>query len=164
MRNRTMLITLIASAVACSAPAPTVSVATATPTVASTTSSPSFTTRAIPTLTPADTLSAPIPSPNAQFVWFVLPAGCSLVGAPIVGSDYSQWQFDCGTAANRDARGTLAPALTQQGWTSCGVGLGSGTWKKGDLRLIVTEGSGVPGPSGFPTLTQPARPGGTACG
>ena len=154
-----VLAILMILAVACSAPAPTVSVATATPTVASTTSSPSFTSRAIPTLTPADTLSAPIPSPNAQFVWFVLPAGCSLVGAPIVGSDYSRWQFDCGTAANRDARGTLAPALTQQAWTSCGVGLGNATWMKAEMRLIVSEGSGVPGPSGLPTPDPTCTPG-----
>lgn len=100
------------------------------------------------------------PRPNA----FVLPHGCGYVGSPTVGTDYSAWQFDCGDGANHDARGALAYSFAQQGWTSCGVGLGSGTWKKGDLRLIVSEGSAVPGPSGLPTLKQPARPGGTACG
>jgi hypothetical protein len=105
-----------------------------------------------------------VSSPSARPVGFVLPAGCSFVGSPVLGNDYSQWQFDCGATANRDARGTLAPAFTQQGWTSCGVGLGSATWMNGAMRLVVSEGSGVPGPSGLPTLTQPARAIQTACG
>jgi len=105
-----------------------------------------------------------VSTPSARPVGFVLPAGCSFVGTPVVGSDYSQWQFDCGTVANRDARGTLAPAFTQQAWVGCGVGLGSATWMKGVMRLVVSEGSGAPGPSGLPTLTQPARTVQTACG
>jgi hypothetical protein len=100
------------------------------------------------------------PTPNA----FMLPPGCGYVGSPTVGTDYSAWKFDCGEGANHDARGAIAYSLAQQGWTGCGVGLGSATWMKGDLRLIVSEGSGVPGTNGLPTLTQPARPGGTACG
>jgi hypothetical protein len=100
------------------------------------------------------------PTPNA----FVLPPGCGYVGSPTVGTDYSAWKFDCGEGANHDACGALAYSLAQQGWTGCGVGLGSATWMKGDMRLIVTEGSAVPGPSGLPTLTQPAHPSGTACG
>jgi hypothetical protein len=100
------------------------------------------------------------PKPNA----FVLPLGCGFGGSPTVGTDQSSWQFDCGEGANHDARGALAYSLAQQGWTSCGMGLGSATWMKGDLRLVVSEGSGVPGPSGLPTLTQPARTVQTGCG
>jgi hypothetical protein len=107
-----------------------------------------------------ETVASIQPKPNA----FVLPLGCGYVGSPTVGTDYSAWQFDCGEGANHDARGALGYSLAQQGWTGCGVGLGNATWMKGDLRLIVSEGSAVPGPSGLPTLTQPARPGGTACG
>ena len=86
------------------------------------------------------------------------------MGSPVVGTDYSQWKFDCGSAANHDARGTLGPAFAAQGWTGCGVGLGSATWMKGDMRLTVTEGSGAAAPAGLPTLTQPARGIETACG
>lgn len=100
------------------------------------------------------------PKPNA----FVLPLGCGFGGAPTVGTDQSAWKFDCGEGANHDARGALAYSLTQQGWTGCGVGLGSATWMKGDLRLVVSEGSGASGPSGLPTLTQPARTVQTTCG
>jgi hypothetical protein len=95
---------------------------------------------------------------------FVLPPGCGFGGSPTVGTDLSSWKFDCGEGANHDARGALAYSLSQQGWTGCGVGLGSATWMKGDVRLIVSEGSGVPGLSGLPTLTQPARTIQTACG
>jgi hypothetical protein len=63
------------------------------------------------------------PKPNA----FVLAPGCGYVGSPITGTDQTAWKFDCGDAANHDARGALAYSLAQQGWTSCGVGLASGT-------------------------------------
>ena len=65
---------------------------------------------------------------------FVLPPGCGYAGAPTVGTDLSAWKFDCGEGANHDARAALAYSLSQQGWTGCGVGLGSATWKKGDLE------------------------------
>jgi hypothetical protein len=94
---------------------------------------------------------------------FVLPPGCGYAGAPTVGTDLSAWKFDCGAGANRDARGALGYSLSQQGWTGCGVGLGSATSMKGDLRLITSEGSGVPGIDGLPTISQPARTVQTAC-
>lgn len=112
-------------------------------------------------ITPVPT---PTQTPTPTAVGFTLPSGCSYVGPPVVGTGGSQWQFDCGSAANNNARGTLAPAFAAQSWISCGGGLGSGTWMKGDLRLIVTEGSGGPAPAGLPTLTQPARGIQTACG
>src|ERR1700694_722100 len=114
---------------------------------------------------PAVTASpSPTQTPSPTAVGFTLPAGCSYAGAPVVGTGGSQWKFDCGSAANDNARGALAPALAAQAWTSCGVGLGSGTWMKGDLRLIGAEGSGGPAPAGLPVLTQPTRGVGTACG
>ena len=108
--------------------------------------------------------SVPTPSSAGAPIGFALPAGCSFVGSPVVGSGGTQWQFDCGSAANRDARGTLAPAFTQQGWSSCGAVTATATWMKGDLRLLVAEGAGGSGSNAFPTLTQPAGPRGTACG
>jgi hypothetical protein len=107
-----------------------------------------------------DTSASVQPKPNA----FVLPPGCGYVGPATVGTDYSAWKFDCGEGANHDARGALAYSLTQQGWAGCGVGLGSASWMKGDLRLVVSEGSGAPGPGGLPILTQPARTVQTGCG
>lgn len=107
--------------------------------------------------------SASLP-PIPTAVGFTLPSICAYAGSPVVGTGGSQWKFDCGSGANRDARGTLAPALTAQGWISCGVGLGNGTWIKDDLRLIASEGSGAASPDGLPMLTQPTRGIGTACG
>jgi hypothetical protein len=104
------------------------------------------------------------PSRPASAVGFTLPSGCSYAGSPVVGTGGSQWKFDCGGALNNNARGALAPAFVAQSWIGCGVGLGSGWWMKGDLRLIVTEGSGGPAPAGLPTLTQPARGVQTGCG
>lgn len=107
-----------------------------------------------------DTAASIQPKPTG----FVLPLGCGFGGPPTVGTEYSAWKFDCGEGADHDARGALAYSLTQQGWTGCGVGLGSATWMRGDLRLVVSEGSAVSGPSGLPTLTQPARTVQTSCG
>ncbi len=136
-----------------------------TPTATSATPVPTSVVTPTPTAVAVTTAPAsPTASASPTPTGFVLPAGCSYVGSPVVGSDYSQWRFDCGAVANHDARGTLAPAFVQQGWMSCGVGLGSGTWKKADVRLIVSEGSGVPGPSGLPVLSQPANSVQIACG
>jgi hypothetical protein len=85
---------------------------------------------------------------------FALPQGCAFVGRPAAGADGISvvWKVDCGATANRDARGTLAPAFTAQGWTLCGSGLANATWRKDVLRLTVSEGSGAPGE--YPMLTQ----------
>lgn len=101
----------------------------------------------------------PTTSVNPRPAGFTLPLGCAYIGQPLSGTEYSQWDVDCGGASN-DARGTLAYPLTQQGWTSCGVGLGNASWAKGTARIIVTEGAG--GPGGYPKVTQPARPAATS--
>ena len=91
------------------------------------------------------------PSPTG----FVLPQGCAFVAPPVVGTDSTVWSVDCGAQANHDARGTLGPALTQQGWISCAIGLGSMYVKKNDVMLGVTESSLAPGE--YPGLTQFVR-------
>lgn len=107
------------------------------------------------------TSCTPTTTVNPRPVGFTLPLGCAYIGQPLSGTDYSQWDVDCGAPSN-DARGTLAYPLTQQGWTSCGVGLGNASWSKGTARITVSEGAG--GPGGYPKITQPARPAaGAAC-
>lgn len=101
----------------------------------------------------------PTSSVSPRPAGFTLPQGCAYIGQPVSGTEYSQWDVDCGGPSN-DARGTLAYPLTQQGWASCGVGLGNASWAKGTARLTVTEGAG--GPGGYPKLTQPARPAATS--
>lgn len=86
---------------------------------------------------------------------FVLPQACAFVAAPVVGTDYTTWAVDCGAQANHDARGTLGPPLTQQGWTGCAIGLGSMQVKKNDVMLGVQESTLAPGE--YPGLTQFAR-------
>ena len=87
---------------------------------------------------------------------FVVPQLCAYVQPPLAGGDQTEWKVDCGATANRDARGTLAPSLTQQGWTSCAVGLGGASWAKGTVRLFVGESPGSPGE--YPKIVQPVRP------
>jgi hypothetical protein len=97
---------------------------------------------------------------------FTLPAGCAYVARPASDPDQVsvRWQFDCGTTANRDARGALGPAFTKQGWTVCSSGLANQTWRQSSSRLTVSEGAG--GAGGFPVLTQlfVYTPGGAGCG
>lgn len=101
----------------------------------------------------------PTTSVNPRPAGFTLPLGCAYIGQPLSGTEYSQWDVDCGGPSN-DARGTLAYPLIQQGWTGCGVGLGNSSWAKGTARLSVTEGAG--GPGGYPKVSQPARPAATS--
>lgn len=92
---------------------------------------------------------------NPQPTGFVLPLGCAYIGQPVVGGDQTTWKVDCGWASH-EARGSLAPALTEQGWT-CGVAVtATATWAKGSTRLVIVEGAG--GFGGYPQLAQP-RPG-----
>jgi len=86
---------------------------------------------------------------------FVLPQMCAFVQPPVVGTDYTQWAVDCGAQANHDARGTLGPSLTQQGWTGCAIGLGTMQVKKNGVMLGVQESTLAPGE--YPGLTQFAR-------
>jgi hypothetical protein len=97
----------------------------------------------------------PTSSLSSRPTGFALALGCAYIGQPLVGTDYSQWDFDCGVASN-DARGALAYALTEQGWTSCGAVTATASWAMGTARIGIAEGAG--GPGGYPKLTQPARP------
>ncbi len=124
---------------------------------------PSVVPTATSTLTPATPVATASSQSSAKPIGFVLPATCAYAGSAVVGTDQTQWKFDCGSTANRDARGTLAPAFTQQGWTSCGAVTATATWINGPVRLIVSEGSGAPGEIGLPMLSQTARSGGAAC-
>lgn len=85
---------------------------------------------------------------------FALPQGCAYVGNPTSDAEglAVSWKVDCGPTANRDARGMLRTAFSQQGWVSCASGLASEIWRKDTSRLTVSEGSGAPGE--YPTLTQ----------
>jgi len=85
---------------------------------------------------------------------FVLPQACAFVAPPMVGTDQTMWSVDC-AANNNNARGTLGPALSQQGWTSCGAGLASAQWRKNNVMLGITESSLAPGD--YPRLTQLTR-------
>lgn len=94
---------------------------------------------------------------------FALPQSCAYVGqATSEGGGLSvMWKVDCGAMANRSARATLAPALTQQGWISCGSGLASESWSKNTSRLAVAEGSGAVGE--YPMMTQRLSVAGGGC-
>jgi len=86
---------------------------------------------------------------------FVLPPQCRYVGMPSAEDGDRPavvWRFDCGASGNRDARGSLLAAFTQQGWSPCAPAVAPGTWRKDTSRLTVTEASGAPGD--LPTLTQ----------
>jgi hypothetical protein len=100
------------------------------------------------------TTCVPLSSVSPQPAGFTLPLGCAYIGGPLVGSDLTHWSFDCGWAS-RDARGTLAPALTQQGWASCGAVTATAIWAKGTARLVIAEGAG--GTGGYPKLSMQAR-------
>jgi hypothetical protein len=86
---------------------------------------------------------------------FVLPQACAFVAAPILGADSTVWAIDCGAQANHDARGMLGPALTQQGWIQCAMGLGSMSLKKNGAMLAVGESTLTPGE--YPHITQFSR-------
>ncbi len=85
---------------------------------------------------------------------FVLPQACAYVVPPAVGAEQTDWKVDCGST-NNNARGTLGPALTQQGWISCGSGLAAAQWRKNDVMLAVAESSLAPGD--YPRISQFAR-------
>ncbi len=105
----------------------------------------SFASTPSPAATVAPSTSSPVSTPSPTPIGFVLPPGCAYVGPRITGPEPSQnRQVDCGSDANRNARGTLGPVFTQQGWTSCGAGLATATWTKGETTLTVSESSGAP--------------------
>lgn len=92
-----------------------------------------------------------LPAPTG----FTLPQACAYVVPPVVGADQTDWKVDCGAANNNNARGTLGPALAQQGWTSCGAVTATERWRKNDVMLGVAESSLAAGD--YPRLSQPAR-------
>jgi hypothetical protein len=128
--NRALVVLLLLTVFGC-APAPPSSSATTAPTAIATASSP--------------------PTPTG----FALPQGCTYIGSATVVSGQTEWRFDCGTTANRDARGILTPAFTQQGWTSCGAVTATATWAKGTTEIVVAESSGAAGD--YPKLAQHGR-------
>lgn len=103
---------------------------------------------------PSGTFPATLASPGPT--GFVLPQACAYAAAPIVGTVQTEWSIDCG-GANNNARGALGPAFTQQGWSSCGAGLGTERWRKNDVVLSVSESSLAPG--GYPRIAQVGRAG-----
>lgn len=108
---------------------PTVAVATAFPT------SP-------PTTTPT-----PAPTPEG----FVLPQGCSYVGAP-TRTTTTEWRFTCGGASDSAQR--VAAALNQQGWAACLPQPGIAEWWKGPTTTRVTPAANASDP---PYLLQYPR-------
>jgi len=98
--------------------------------------------------------SFPATSASPAPTGFTPPQTCAYVAPPVVAPDQTEWKIDCG-AANKNARGILGGALTQQGWRSCGSALATAQWQKNDVMLTVTESSLVPGD--YPRLTQYAR-------
>jgi len=97
----------------------------------------------------------PATSANPSPTGFLLPPSCAFVAPPTVGTDTTVWLVDCGAQANHDARGTLGLAFAQQGWTSCGIGLGSMWEKKNGVMLGVTASTLAAGD--YPRITQSAR-------
>ncbi len=85
---------------------------------------------------------------------FTLPQACAFVATPSVAPAQTDWLVECGASRDRDARGTLAPELTRQGWSLCGSGLAAAQWRKGTTALVISESSLAPGD--YPRLTQPA--------
>ena len=74
---------------------------------------------------------------------FGVSGDCGFAAGAVRNGDQLVWLLDCGPAANRAARATLGPMLERQGWTACGSGAAAGSWTRGDLRIGVSEGSGV---------------------
>lgn len=58
----------------------------------------------------------------------------------------------CTPTNNSNARGTLGPALSQQGWALCASGLASASWRKSGVMLGISESSLAPGD--YPRITQ----------
>lgn len=86
---------------------------------------------------------------------FVLPQACAFVAPPVVGTETTVWSVSCGGQLDRDARGMLGPALAQQGWTTCSLGLGMMSVRKNGVMLVISESSMAPGE--YPHVTQFAR-------
>jgi hypothetical protein len=113
---------------------------------------PTLATATPPVLTTTAPPASGVPSPSVTPLGFVLPQGCRYVGEPTRTTFTTDWKFDCGAAANRDAVQTLSPAFTQQGWTLCKSGQGRGFWWKATTETIVSQVA-----NDFPLLSQLPR-------
>ena len=80
---------------------------------------------------------------------FALPAGCSpaTTGA-------NEWRVDCADERNTNARVTLGPSLTREGWRPCHSGLVDARWGKIESEIRIEEASGAPG-EGFLVTVRP---------
>ncbi|MBI2097179.1 MAG: hypothetical protein HYT40_03485 [Candidatus Sungbacteria bacterium] len=79
----------------------------------------------------------------------VLPQNCRVVGAgsKMVDLAYKtfagfEWSVDCGSRNNK-ARGTLGPALEQQGWKFCDSQTATGHWWKNGVITGIAESAGA---------------------
>lgn len=97
---------------------------------------------AAPIVAPSPTASA---TPGPTVAGLVLPSGCKYVGTATVQIDSTSWAFDCGAAANADARGIIRPALIQSGWTFCGGAGGRDVYARGTMSMYVENPGSAPG-------------------
>lgn len=79
----------------------------------------------------------------------MLPQNCRVVGSgsKMVDLAYKifagfEWSVDCGSR-NNNARGTLGPALEQQGWKFCDSQTATGHWWKNGVITGIAESAGV---------------------
>ena len=77
---------------------------------------------------------SPLPTPSA----FALPQSCRVLSADQNG-ERIEWMVDCGADRNRSARQTIGDALTQQGWTACGLATAVGYWQRQGSMVGVSE-------------------------
>lgn len=112
------------------------------------------TTSATPTISSTPT---PTPTPMATPGGFVLPEGCSYVGAPVPATPGANtapyWRFTCG-GAPADSLRRVGMALTQQGWATCLPSPGISVYWKGQFSIRLTADNN---PSENPVLSQYAR-------
>lgn len=104
-----------------------------------------------PTPTPTTASATPGPTP----VGLVLPPSCKYVGAAAAEATSTSWAFDCGAAANADARRIIRPALVQAGWTFCGGAAGRDVYAKDAMTMYVENPGNAPGSP--PSLMQTSQ-------
>ena len=150
--KHTAILLLLAAALALSC---TAAVPTPTPTQTGVSSSP------VPTAATTSAATTPTSTPAPTPVGFALPSNCQYVGAPIVQSDGTTWAFDCGAAANPNARATLRPSLESQGWTLCGSAGGHDFYVKSASAIQLENPGDAPG--ALPHLRQAPRSSATGC-
>jgi photosystem II stability/assembly factor-like uncharacterized protein len=102
-------------------------------------------------LAPTSTRQAPPAesTPSVTGLPFTPPIGCTATRV-----DAASWRLRCGDDRDRDARGTVVPALLRQGWHACGFGLASARFARDAFVVAIAEGSGVAG-EGFIVTVRP---------